>query len=1059
MSKAEVSVMSDFTSPFREIRERVSTLCWDVPSRILYADTHVCSQKGKTTVARLYGEFLRSIKVVGSSKVEETSGAKLCTLGAGGTLSMLERIIKRHGGGTLFVDEAYQLTAPYMDGVGRSVLDVILTFMENNIGMFSVVFVGYKDEMESLYEHNQGLSSRIPRCMTFADFSDAELCKILVDSINKQYNGKMQVEGGMDGLYMRVAIRRLAQARGSRGFGNARDVHNLLAKITDRQARRISNERREGKHPDPLLFTQEDMIGFMPSQAAAESPASTELMNLIGLESVKESVQSMIRMMQLNYRRELKELKPLQFSLNQLFVGAPGTGKTTVAKLYGSILADIGILSKGDVVLKTPADFIGECLGKSEAKTRKILEATVGKVLVIDEAYMLDAGDANKDQDKFKTGVIDTLVAMVQGVPGEDRCIILVGYEDKMSTMFQNVNPGLSRRFPINNPFRFGNFDLAQLQQIMRKKMIEQDLEATAEAHEAASDVLERALMRPNFTNAGEVNGVLSVAKMRYELRQSALPASEQAFDGKLEPQDFDADFDRGCRDGIDSRRELEGRVQDSIITKLTGYQARSLGARRQGLKPREQVPTNFVFKGFPGTGKTVTAQHMGKIFYNMGFLATPDVIEVSATDLLGQYVGQTCPKTRKVLEKAVGKVLFIDEAYRLIYGQYAAEAVEEMIQFLAKPSHAGKMVVILAGYKQDMHTLMKLWPVLSGLFPEEIVFENLTPEECITLLVRELGHNKVVTKGNFLCNPCNQNFIGVERLFHALQITPGWGNARDIKYLAKEILGKFLESSGPERQSDRTVSVQQVQQCFMELIVQRRDRCMAPTANENIAFSSMPPVAPTFAAPTFAAPQAAPQQPAADTSIRTAGAASTSPNVGSAVRRSSGTASNGAHHHHHHHGHQGPLGAGGPADICVRPGGRRGAAAAATRESGVTDPSWTEVQAGKTQWLQTQRQREDEIRKLERGLAAAEKALASAGGTSGGGGGGTDGLNAQCDGFRDRLSSVQRLVQNEERLREKLEQMSRCVNGYAWYQVAGGWRCEGGAHFVTDLELRGHMA
>lgn len=253
-------------------------------------------------------------------------------------------------------------------------------------------------------------------------------------------------------------------------------------------------------------------------------------------------------------------------------------------------------------MLKTPADFIGECLGKSEAKTKKILEATVGKVLVIDEAYMLDAGDASKEQDKFKTGVIDTLVAMIQGVPGEDRCIILVGYEDRMNTMFQNVNPGLSRRFPITTPFRFENFDLRQLQQIMQKKMDEQDIEATAPALETASDVLERALMRPNFTNAGEVDAVLSIAKRHYEMRQSAKPVAEQAFDGKLEPQDFDKDHDRGTRDGVDSRQELRGRVHDSIIEKLAGYQARSLGARRQGLKPREHVPTNFVFKGFPGT-------------------------------------------------------------------------------------------------------------------------------------------------------------------------------------------------------------------------------------------------------------------------------------------------------------------------------------------------------------------------------------------------------------------------------------------------------------------------
>ncbi|KAI0186840.1 hypothetical protein EV127DRAFT_500138, partial [Xylaria flabelliformis] len=134
--------------------------------------------------------------------------------------------------------------------------------------------------------------------------------------------------------------------------------------------------------------------------------------------------------------------------------GDPGTGKTTVARLYGRILADLGYLSRGDVVFKTPADFIGDCLGKSEAQTKRILEASLGKVLVVDEAYMLDPGNTNGGQNEFKSGVLDTFVSVVQGLSCKDRCIILVGYKDRMRAMFRNANPGLSRRFPIEQPFR-----------------------------------------------------------------------------------------------------------------------------------------------------------------------------------------------------------------------------------------------------------------------------------------------------------------------------------------------------------------------------------------------------------------------------------------------------------------------------------------------------------------------------------------------------------------------------------------------------------------------------
>ena len=169
----------------------------------------------------------------------------------------------------------------------------------------------------------------------------------------------------------------------------------------------------------------------------------------------------------MNYQRELEEKSPITTSLNRVFLGNPGTGKTSVAKLYGQILADLGLLSNGEgersysvervqtmltffiiVVIKNPADFIGSVLGESESNTKNILNTTVGKVLIIDEAYMLYSGNggAGNQSDMYKTAVIDTMVAEVQSVPGEDRCVLLLGYEDEIRTMFQNVNSGLSRR-------------------------------------------------------------------------------------------------------------------------------------------------------------------------------------------------------------------------------------------------------------------------------------------------------------------------------------------------------------------------------------------------------------------------------------------------------------------------------------------------------------------------------------------------------------------------------------------------------------------------------------
>lgn len=136
-------------------------------------------------------------------------------------------------------------------------------------------------------------------------------------------------------------------------------------------------------------------------------------------------------------------------------------GKTTVAKLFAGILADLGLLSKGEVVLKTASDFVGSVLGESESKTRAILKASEGCVLVIDEAYSLSAQSevgSGRSGDPYRTAVTDTLVEQVQNVPGEDRCVLLLGYPDQMAAFMRNTNPGLARRFALDDAFRFEDY-------------------------------------------------------------------------------------------------------------------------------------------------------------------------------------------------------------------------------------------------------------------------------------------------------------------------------------------------------------------------------------------------------------------------------------------------------------------------------------------------------------------------------------------------------------------------------------------------------------------------
>lgn len=168
------------------------------------------------------------------------------------------------------------------------------------------------------------------------------------------------------------------------------------------------------------------------------------------------------------------------------------------------------------------------------------------------------------------------------------------------------------------------------------------------------------------------------------------------------------------------------------------------------------------------------------------------EVVECSATDLVGQYVGQTGPKTIKQLERGLGKVLFIDEAYRLGQGHFAKEAIDELVDNITKPRFAGKMVIILAGYDKDMNNLLRVNEGLSSRFADEILFPSLRPEDCLQLLEDKLKESQI----HF---PSMQDPIVNKLLLESIaemSRLPSWGNARDVQTLAKSMVRAVYQTN-----------------------------------------------------------------------------------------------------------------------------------------------------------------------------------------------------------------------------------------------------------------------
>ncbi|HEU5418007.1 MAG TPA: AAA family ATPase [Streptosporangiaceae bacterium] len=512
--------------------------------------------------------------------------------------------------------------------------------------------------------------------------------------------------------------------------------------------------------PGTVRVAQADGVRGQPGpdagqQALAEQPVITideamaELDAMIGLAAVKDQVRSIAASVEAARRRALAghgTEKPMQ---HFVFLGPPGTGKTAVARVIAKIFYAFGLLNTPAVVEAHRADLVGEYLGATAIKTNELIDSALGGVLFIDEAYSL-VNEGDGQGDRFGNEAVQALLKRAED-NREDLIIILAGYERQMDS-FLATNPGLNSRF--GNRIKFPGYSPAELLALADLALETRGELLDPDARPVLRRMFEevgRRRLADELGNGRFVRNLLTKAGQRRDVRVMA---------GTTEPSQAELVTIRGA--------DLEQAYAD-LTTRFRGYgetptvasalaeldalvglepvkrQVHEIAAQLQVARLRDrqglasQPPArHFVFTGPPGTGKTTVARILGRIFAALGLLVRPEVVEAHRADLVGEHLGSTAIKTNKLIDSALGGVLFIDEAYAL-YNQgysggdaFGSEAVATLLK--RAEDDRDRLVIVLAGYTDDMDRFLRSNPGLASRFSVRIAFPSYSPAELASI-------------------------------------------------------------------------------------------------------------------------------------------------------------------------------------------------------------------------------------------------------------------------------------------------------------------------------------
>ena len=722
----------------------------------------------------MIAKILFDLGYIKENKVIETSRQDFVAEYAGQTAPKTTATVEKAMGGVLFIDEAYSLKLGQIDSYGDEAISTLIKLMEDYKNDLVVIFAGYSKEMQEFIHANSGIKSRIGYTFEFADYSVDELYKIFELKMNA-------INFTIDEKGKQYVMNLLSAGKKKKDFGNGRFVDNALQKILIKHS---SIEKLSDKNVTKLtkdsIPTLDEVMAY--SSGVREPEKIEELFDdIIGMNALKEQIIGLGKYIKFKKEVNKTDGKNLpDMNLHMMFLGNPGTGKTTIARKVTKMLYDLDCIRINKLVEVSRQDLIGEYSGETAPKVEKVIESAMGGVLFVDEAYSLKLSN----NDQLGSEAIATLIKCMEDNKDE-LVVIFAGYTKEMQE-FIHANSGIKSR--IGYTIEFADYSEDELYEILKLKVNKIGFEIDKKIIPNIMEILKFGKHKRDFGNGRFVDNLLTSMLKKHSMNykkenifiigEQDIPSIDELMgetSGERNPEKIEELFDDIF--GMD-------KIKEQVI-QLGKYIKFQEELSKITAKRLPDMRLHMLFTGDAGTGKTTMARKVTQMLYNLGIIRINKLIEVDRKDLVAEYIGQTAPKTQRVIEGALGGVLFIDEAYSLSPKDSLNDLGKEAIATLIKAMEDNRddLVVIFAGYTKEMKDFVNSNSGIASRIGYTFEFENYKDEELYKIFEIKCKEYDLIIKLDV-----KEKIMEVFKYFSSVE---NFGNGRFVDKILQEILVK----------------------------------------------------------------------------------------------------------------------------------------------------------------------------------------------------------------------------------------------------------------------------